>query len=36
MLINEKEVMSVSALYMSIDSPYVSTCDQISFPSEWE
>ena len=36
MLINEKELQSVMALYMSIDYPYVSTCDQVFFPSEWE
>ena len=35
-LINEKDLLSVTALYVSIDSPYVYTCDQIFFPTEWE
>jgi len=33
-LIKAEVLLSVTALQMSIDCPYVSTCDQVLFPSD--
>jgi len=30
----EKELLSLTALYMAIDYPYLSTCDQVLFPDD--